>query len=91
MIEKLLNPPGDVGWLKSNYDKLLHITGTFTAMSVLSGTGSYTSALGAFLIVLTLQVSKTAWNYVDSDRYNPCGDWICNIIGYVLYAMTRWL
>lgn len=84
--ELMLNPPGDIGYLRANYDKLLHITGTFTVLSLLS---VWLPGLGAFAIVLVLQSAKTTWNYISNKNYNPIGDLISNIIGYSLFALSN--
>jgi len=73
--------------LQKNYDKLLHILGTFTAMAFAC---LWLETGQAVVLVFTLQVVKTMWN-VDRDKtYKPHGDWLANAGGYALYTLY-WL
>jgi len=75
--------------LHKNYDKLLHITCTFGLMAY----GVRTNLLPTGLIVtvvLSLQITKTIWNYTKDTTYKPYGDWLANMGGYALYTLY-WL
>lgn len=73
--------------LQQHYDKILHITCTFT---LLAFAHIWLPIGHAITVVVTLQVVKTMWNVSDDRTYRPWGDWLANAIGYALYA-AYWL
>jgi len=81
----LLNKPRDGETiLKANYDKLLHISGTFIATL---GLARWLPKEIALTITLTFCLAKTIWNYNNDRKYKPAGDWIANIAGLFLWAL----
>lgn len=70
--------------LKKYYDKLLHITGSFMALIWLA---RMVPVLFALLIVVSLCVLKTIWNYKSDSAYKPYRDWIANFIGIGLWRL----
>ncbi|KKL90295.1 hypothetical protein LCGC14_1906090, partial [marine sediment metagenome] len=70
--------------LSANYDKLLHILGSFTALLWLS---KFIHPIISIIIVLLLSILKTIWNHTSDDSYKPTGDWLANAIGFVLWRL----
>ena len=70
--------------LKEQYDKILHVTVTFTLMLFATIWLSIPIAVG---IVFALQVIKTIRNGVLDKTYKLYGDWLANLGGYALYAL----
>lgn len=71
--------------LHANYDKLLYVLGSFTALLWLN---KFIHPVGSIIIVLLLCILKTIWNYKASDDpYNPAGDWLANLIGFSLWIL----
>ncbi len=70
--------------LHANYDKLLHILGSFTALLWLS---KFIHPVGSIISVLLLCISKAILNYNSDDSYKPVGDWLANLIGFVLWGL----
>ncbi len=82
---RILNPAtDDKDLLQSNYDKLLHILGSFAALLWLS---KVLSELTVIILVLILCTAKTIWNYAKDKRYSPIGDWLANAIGFTLWYL----
>jgi len=73
--------------LQKNYDKLLHIAWTFVLMAFAD---IWLPAGNAVMLVFTLQMVKTIWNYSKDATYRPYGDWLANMAGYGLYTLY-WL
>lgn len=69
--------------IKEYYDKLLHVSCTFTMLMFLTRFCSIPMSVG---IMLGLQVIKTANNRRLDTRYKPYGDWAANSMGYVVYC-----
>ena len=70
--------------IKEYYDKLLHISCTFTLLMFLTLFFSIPVSVG---IMFGLQVIKTANNRRLDKKYKPYGDWAANSIGYVVYCV----
>ncbi len=70
--------------LKNNYDKLLHILGTFTVMCFLCAWFSWHTSAG---IMMFMQAGKMLWNHQVEKTYRPAGDLLANAIGFGLYAL----
>lgn len=71
--------------LHANYDKLLHVLGSFTALLWLN---KFINPIASIIIVLVLCVLRTIQHYKASDAsYNPAGDWLANAIGFVLWGL----
>ena len=83
----LNNPSQGETSLHANYDKLLHILGSFVALLWLS---KIIHPVGSIIIVLLLCILKTIGNYKKDDTYNPAGDWLSNAIGFGL-CLCWWL
>lgn len=85
-IERLLLNESSIDetLLHANYDKLLHILGSFTALLWLS---KFIHPVISIIIVLLLCVLKTIWNYTSDDSCKLVGDWLANAIGFVLWGL----
>jgi len=70
--------------LKQHYDKLLHVTCTFT---LLMFAGKWLPPILAVAVVLSLQIGKSIRNEIKSKDYVPTGDWIANAIGYLIWVL----
>lgn len=89
---KLLNSPTqDRTLLQVNYDKLLHVTGSFMVLVWLS---KILTSVHTICIVLGLCCVKTLWNYVadsrccrQTSRSSILGDWIANGLGFGLWIL----
>jgi hypothetical protein len=82
---KILNPATDnKSILIANYDKLLHVLGSFTALVWLD---KILSPMVSIIIVISLCCIKTKWNYRKYKLYNPIGDWVANLIGFALFGL----
>ena len=68
--------------MKQYYDKLLHILVTFALVAFLERAGL--SIVYAFWIIYILQWGKVIRNRRQDSSYRMVGDWIANIIGYIL-------
>lgn len=68
--------------MKQHRDKLLHILVTFTLMVFLERLGFFIGY--AFWIVVILQWGKVFYNRRQDSSYRMTGDWVANIIGYIL-------
>ena len=66
--------------MKKYYDKLLHVTCSFCALSFAHKFMPFSVSI---IIVLCLCIAKTIWNYLIDKNYKPFGDWISNFIGFV--------
>lgn len=85
MRQLLLNTPKyKEGYLRANYDKLLHLCGSFTALVWLC---KFLPRWIGFSIVFFLCISKTIWNFSKCGKYNPLGDWLANTLGFILWYM----
>lgn len=77
--------PRDVmDWLKLHYDKLLHVTVTFTLMAFCL---KWLSVSYSFLIMATLQGGKAWLNYRIKIGYKIWGDMAANAFGYLLVLL----
>ena len=72
--------------LKQHYDKLLHITCTFTLLMFAE---KWLPSILAVIVVLLLQVAKTIRNGIKDKDYIPKGDWLANAIGYLIWVLWR--
>ena len=70
--------------IKEYYDKLLHISCTFTGLMFLTRFWNIPASAG---IMVGLQIIKTANNRRLDKKYKPCGDWAANIMGYAVYCV----
>jgi len=70
--------------LKPHYDKLLHVSITFSGVIFLS---KWMPIIIAVVLIAIAQVTKTWLNYRCDKSYRPVGDWLANLTGYLLIAV----